>query len=70
MNKVIFHLEGVNYIQIIRLSGLVDIYELKEDKVEVKTKQDFILFKDRHKLKKDIFMIAKEVRNSKQRGRK
>lgn len=65
MNKTIFHLEGVNCLQIIRLSGLVEIYGLKDDKVEVKTKQDFILIKDRFKMNKNIFMIAREIRKSK-----
>ena len=64
MNKVIFNLEGVDYLQVVRLSGVVEMYELKNDKVEVKTRHDFALVKERFKVRRDVFMIAKEERRS------
>ena len=68
MNKTIFSLEGVDCLQVARLSGLIEMYELEDDKVEVETKQELVLLKGRFKINKDILMIAKEVRKPKQRG--
>jgi len=66
MNKYIFWLEGIDFLQVIRKNGLVEIYQLENNKIELESKYDLYLLRNKMKIKnKGILMFAREFAKSK-----